>query len=215
MNTMTAIIKTKEPRYVKLELIGESGVIHKKITLKNFIKILTNSSEKDFCGVEIGSIPNGYYNAKIWEDGFSVIVSIQAGRYPFQFFDSIYLIPFPRLVFKFTCNNGKVDEKECYAVKDSSITSSTKLYHYPFSNVHSNGKICFGGNQLPKCSKISDVDKLVNLFYSSASNNDLWKSEYVKEAYPALRILLEELNGKDFFPVEYLEPYSKNISELL
>lgn len=215
METMTAIIKMKEPQHVSLELVDEeTGVIRKKITLKNFIKVLMDSSEQEGAGVLLGELPKGYYNALIREDGFTVVVSVPAGKFPFQYFDKVYLIPFPRLVFKFVCDEGKVVAGECYAAKDDILTQKTELYHYPFANVHPNGRICFGANQLPKCLKLSDVDALVSMFYGTSSNNDLWRSEYVAGKYPALRVLLEELNGEDTFPLDFLLSHSKTVAQL-
>ena len=99
----------------------------------------------------------------------------------------------------------------CYAVKDDVITDQTELFHYPYANVHGDGHICFGGNKLPECLHLCDVDKLVNTFYGAPSNNDLWRESYCGMKYPALRIALQELNGKDTFPKEILGPYSSGI----
>ena len=155
MERMTAIIDRKEPKYVSLELSGgNEGVIKKKILFKNFIKLISSSVDNERKGIILGSLPNGYFNASVQEEEtFKVIVSVPAGVYPFQYFDSTYSIPFPRLVFMFACEDGKVGEGRCYALKEDTITSDSLLHHYPFSNVYENGKIFFGRKTLPKYSK--------------------------------------------------------------
>lgn len=221
MGKLTAIIDQSDPRYVVLELLnGQGSMSRKKVTYNNFLKLLQSSSEKDATGIVVGRLPNGYYNACVSEDGFKVIVSVPAGIFPFQYFDDVFTIPFPRLVFKFTCRDGKVVERVCYAAKDDILTDQTELFHYPYANVYESGTICFGGNMLPECSELADIDKVINIFYGAPSNNDLWKESYCGLKYPALRIALQELNGKDAFPLDYLQPYIngghiKNVSSLL
>lgn len=221
MEKLTAIINKNEPHHVVLELLDEGGhVLNKKVKFNTFLKIIQKSSSQDAHGIAIGKMPNGYYNACVYEDGFKVIVSVPAGIFPFQYFEEIFTIPFPRLVFKFTCKEGRVVTTGCYAAKDEVLTDQSELFHYPFSNVYEDGHICWGRNEIPKIECLADIDKLVNIFYGAPSNNDLWRESYCGMKYPALRIALQELSEKDKFPVECLHPYMSydgacNVADLL
>lgn len=216
MKEIIAVFKQAAPQKVHLEIrdLDVKTVKCKNVFLKNFIRILTNAAYDETAGVVLGRMPYGYYNACVNDIGFSVIVSVPAKVAPFQYFDSVYLIPFPRLVFYFTYENGAMRQTCCFAAKDDVLSKDTELFHYPFSNVHGDGEICFGRNQVPKCKTLSDVDDVVRMFYTAPSNNDLWQTGYCKDKYPALRVFLDSLNGKETFPIELLKPFNLDVKTL-
>ncbi len=216
MDRITAVMKRETPEYVFLELAKkEKEIIQKKILFKNFVKLLENSSEISEKSITIGKLPYGYYNGSICEDGFKVIVSIPSKVFLFQYYEDAYVIPFPRLVFYFSYQDGKMITAKCFAAKDEVLMDQSKLYHYPFGNVYSDGKICFGGNSIPKCFSLSEIDEVIKIFYGTPSNNDLWCTKYCKDKYTGLRVLIEELSGKEFFPEETLLECHKTVGDLL
>lgn len=216
MKEITAVFSQAAPQKVHLEIrdSDKKTVKCKNVFFKNFTRILTNATYDETVGVILGKMPYGYYNAYVNNIGFSVIVSVPAKVAPFQYFDSVYLIPFPRLVFYFAYEDGAKRRACCFAAKDDVLSKDTVLFHYPFSNVYESGEICFGRNQVPKCKSLSDVDDVVRLFYAAPSNNDLWKTEYCKDKYPALRVFLDSLNGKETFPSELLKPFHLDVKTL-
>lgn len=216
MKDLTAVFSQASPEKVHLEIRDQDNktITVKNVFLKNFIRILTNAMYEETVGVILGKVPYGYYNACVNGTGFSVIVSVPAKVAPFQYFDSVYLIPFPRLIFYFSFEDGAMQSACCFAAKDEELSKDTKLFHYPFSNVYNNGKICFGRNQIPKCKTLSDVDDVVRLFYAAPSNADLWKPHYCNGKYPALRVFLDSLNGKETFPAELLKPFGLDVKTL-
>lgn len=136
----------------------------------------------------------------IWKNGHSGDVS--------------YQVPLPGFVFA-----GGEKEASIFAVKESNIKESTKLYQAPLPNVGSNGKICFGGNSIPSITS-QNIGKIADLFFCSPFNSQLsggipdrfhenagefWKSIEGKSAFP-----LKELKSDDHLTVGSLMRSEKN-----
>ena len=64
--------------------------------------------------------------------------------------------PIPRMVFGVrVLENGKVAECSMGVVADEAPTMDTPMFFYPFSNVHSDDRVCTANNVLPRYRKIS------------------------------------------------------------
>lgn len=76
----------------------------------------------------------------------------------------------PRLLFAISCVNNRVQEVKLCALKGKAeLNLETELYHYPYSNVYSNGKICWSGwHELP-------IDQIPMMFLSTSNNSHLNK----------------------------------------
>lgn len=75
----------------------------------------------------------------------------------------------PRLLFAISTNTeGKVESVKLGAIKGKQpLTMDTSIWHYPYSNVHSDGRVCWSGyHNLP-------IDQIPNIFLSTANNGHL------------------------------------------
>ncbi len=182
---MTAKIIENEPCVVHIQIAktqdGVEEVITKKVSVEDYIKIINSSIIGD-SKKRIGKLPIGYYDGKISSNGYSVIISMPAGICPLSYYNTTFLIPFPRLVFYFKVEEGRIFESYVYASVDEELTDESVLYHYPFGNVYQCGSICWGGNCFGgECDKMSSLNSVISLFYTSPTNDDLWKSSYVNK----------------------------------
>lgn len=96
---------------------------------------------------------------------------------------------------------GQGTSYSIWAIKESSITEKSKVYHAPFPNVNGTGGICFGTNVLPEAHH-SLAWKVWYLFFESRFNGDL-ASGKAQTHQDDVRKLLRTLNGKSF-PVREL-----------
>lgn len=199
---------------------GETEVKH--MTLTDFVNCLQESVEQTDTMLSIGKLPIGYYDGKIdpiIPSNFKCTIVIPRGIHPVNYFETIYLIPFPEIVFFFEVEKGNVATSRCFAVKDGPITDTTNLCHYPFGNVHKDGKVCWGSNLLPAVENLKDLDILVALFFGSPTNDDLYSISKLSANSPEyvlnLRSFYEELNGQDVFPEDVLKETSGALGELI
>lgn len=76
----------------------------------------------------------------------------------------------PRLLFAISCVNNQVQQVKLCALKGKTeLNLETELYHYPYSNVFSNGRVCWSKwDELP-------IDQIPMMFLSTSNNSHLNK----------------------------------------
>lgn len=209
-------------RFVTVEIQQETGeVLKKNISYESYIDSLNESSSRE-SNIRIGKLPEGFYDGMISyekSNTFSCVIVIPAGKFPVQYVNTQFILPFPSTVFFFEVENGNVVISRCYMVKDENVNDETRLYHYCYSNVYDNGRICWGTNNLPAVKNLKELDGLVTLFFSAPSNNDLFLPKSMLngcEQYSGnIRGLYMDLNGKEKFPDEYLKETYLKLGDLL
>ena len=212
---LTAVFKEQEPNAVTVTTENAEGKgTQRVISPQQLIDILLNATDEEKILPRIGRIPDGFY------DGHSdsrrgvheAIMYVPAGVRPLLFGSSAahLIIPFPALVFYFRTKMGKVTISRVFAAKDEKLTDNTKLYHYPFGNVYDDGKICWGGNVLPDIKRLSDFEKVVELFLGAGTNNDLYRNV----GGVTQEQLLMKLKGKKSFPNKWLVPHDLTVNKL-
>jgi len=74
----------------------------------------------------------------------------------------------PRLLFAITCVNDQVRGVKLCALKGKvELNLETELYHYPYSNVFTDGRVCWSGwDELP-------IDQIPLMFLSTSNNSHL------------------------------------------
>ena len=125
--------------------------------------------------------------------------------------------PIPRLVFGLrVLENGKVAECSMGVVADEKPTEDTQMFHYPFSNVHPDGKVCTGNNELPRYKKLSAMKNFPRYLLGLPDNDDMYERERNK-----LKLnhgdLLEHLKDKDpaYYYTDILVPNGKTLGEFI
>lgn len=199
--------------------IKEGGrTIRKRISMDSFLKCLFSSSKNEKNYQPIGILPNGYVTGAISANGTKecrVTIQLPAQIRPIIFYDTVYTVPFPALVFYFEAGKaGSVTVSKCYAVKEENMLNETsRLYQYPFGNVYQgNGNICWGNISLPEINKLKDFDQLPEIFFSSSTNDDLWHSGF--SGARTQREFLNNLKTMQSFPEDWLIPCNKTAIDL-
>ena len=188
-------------REVSVRLEDKGIVTCKKIPMAEFLSLLQNSAAMGQV-MRIGRLPQGYYDGALSpaENTFKMAVSIPAAVRPLQYFDTVYVVPFPALMFIFCVATGRINVSEVVALDTDVPQEDSIVYHYPFGNVYNDGKICWGNIALPGISNPLELPKAISAFFASETNNDLYEVVDGRQQ----RQLLEELSNADTFPKRYL-----------
>ena len=188
-------------REVSVRLEDKGIVTCKKIPMADFLSLLQNSAAMGQV-MRIGRLPQGYYDGALSpaENTFMMAVSIPAAVRPVQYFDTVYVVPFPALMFIFCIATGRINVSKVVALDTDVPQENSIVYHYPFGNVYNDGKICWGNIALPGISNPLELPKAISGFFASETNNDLYEVVDGRQQ----RQLLEELSNADAFPKRYL-----------
>lgn len=214
---MLAKIYGNNSQLVEVEITGDNGEVQRKvITFSDFVSGLTESNVQGDDYITIGALPQGYVNGKrstTCDTTFKCLIRVPKGKKVFMYYDSTYVIPFPQLVFEIEVTCGAVTKSNCFALRDG----EDLLSHYPFGNVFSEGRICWGSTQLPKINKMCELDQIVALFFGSVTNDDLYQAGATvakTEETITQRGLITSLLNKDEFPQELLVHTKKTLKML-
>lgn len=189
--------------FVDLVIEKDNGMVEqKRIVYEEFFNILSLATIETSNGVPVGRLPKGFYDGVIQGDAlnFSLVVVLPAEVRPINYFGDLFMVPFPALAFQFTVDAGNLTVSKLYALDTSLPNPESVLYHYPFGNVYSDGKICWGMNVLNKLPSKQAIDTVVAAFFSAETNDDL----YINSKYKTQRALIESLKGKQTFPRKLL-----------
>lgn len=231
------IVLSDESTYVTVDGVGDKGeMFQKRITPQQLLVILENSFPEEAeneCGKMrlVAPLPSncstyeqteGFYLGSESQNGsrraiFYLPAERRVMRY--QTTETPYVFEFPGLVFYMETRKNKVDVSamRIFAVKEKTLAeigSDTKLYHYPFGNVYSDGRICWGSTQMPMIESFNDLKKIILTFFGSVTNDDLFhKNEKIKKEIACQRELLEFLVKEDEFPNELLVDTGKTLAK--
>lgn len=178
--------------------------IRKKVRIDQFIDLIKTATNS--CRFRrIGPIPDGLVDFSIGDRAgyIKAVFSVPAGVRMLPYYGEIFTVPFPETVFFLSTQSGRIVESKVFAKKGN------LLYHYPFGNVYSDGRICWGGTSLPSVQAIADLKKIPALFYGGDTNNDLYTvgtNVIRKEIFVHQRGLIHALKELQEFPAEWLVP---------
>lgn len=162
----------------------------------------------------LGQMPDGYVDALyVNDENFKVCIEVPAGIRNITYYGDVFFVPFPALLFRLTVREGKVVASKVVAELNGSC------YCYPFGNVYTDGRICWGSTVLPPITCLQDVNQIIQLFFGSETNNDLYsagRNVANKKQYVNQRGLFEFLEKKRKFPKQDLIPiYPMRKSEFI
>lgn len=125
--------------------------------------------------------------------------------------------PLPRLVFGVRMlDNGKMADCSIGVVADETPTPDTMMYHYPFSNVHPDGKVCTGNNVLPRYKKLTALKHFPRYLLGLPDNDDMYDNEKNR-----LKLghgeLMEHLKDKEpaYYYSDILVPNGKTLADFI
>ena len=107
----------------------------------------------------------------------------------------------PNLIFMIKIFEGQLRTMRVCAVKETRITNNTQIYHYPFSNVGSDGSVCFGRNAIYefRYDNIENLFSVPFIFLSMPNNDDMYGDNLSDLKYRELLTLLENEDFDDEF----------------
>lgn len=190
----------------------------KVVSFEDFFQVLKEENDTRDCKIaRLGKLPYGFIDGGVTEGDMEAIIHIPSGVRPLMYYEQSYVVPWPDLVFYFRTAKGAITHSKLYAL-DGAPTPKKELKYYPFGNVHQDGRICWGGNVLPKMEVLKDFDKVVTLFFGAGTNDDLYKKFVLKEGRKKRELmqreLLEILKGMDKFPSKCLATTGMTFAQL-
>lgn len=207
-----------EGQYVTLQVESDDGEVKKKvISFRTYVEYI-NSIATENNGIRLGRMPRGFFDGSIVDNkNYKVVVVIPKQRTPLFYSDTHFEVPYPDLAFFYQVEKGKVTYSKVFALK--TVTEESMLYHYPYTNVYDDGRICWGCNHLPECNSLADVDMLTSLFFSAKCNDDLFTPRKMLrncDMYTGnVRAYLQKVSENDAFPEEFLLETGKTLGDLL
>lgn len=205
-----------------VETIDDAGIHQAKyVDVYELLNALMNSRIEEERCYHIGKLPQYYFDGMIHRSrngdlSGQMLLIVPKTKTITQFHDTRYEIPFPTLLFVYQLKTGRIENSQVYALKGKKWDYKTKLFLYPFGNVHDGScKICWGSNALPEVKELSQLDVVTSLFYSSSTNNDLYRPERTKWKVQNVRELYELLKGRAEFPEDKLVSCDKGCIQKL
>ena len=125
--------------------------------------------------------------------------------------------PIPRLVFGVRMlDTGKVAECSIGVAADEMPSPETRMYHYPFSNVYDNGRVCSGNNIMPRYRKLTALKHFPRYLLGLPDNDDMYDPKKNRLGLEHLE-LLEHLKDKDpaYYYSDILVPNGKTLDDFI
>lgn len=193
----------------------EKGRKNSKIVeISSLLKAFNSATVETVDMAPIGEIPFGYYNGAIAichkKLKADIVTVLPASMQMMQYENTRYDVCVPSLVFSFHVDKGRLEKTRVFVLKDAKPADDSMLYRYPFGNVHDDGEVCWGSNELPDIHEIKRLEMVMTLFIQGQCNSDLYHSEKcIGEKDVPLRELFEKLRNMQSFPEEYFMPMKK------
>lgn len=205
---LKAIINSECSSLVEVEIEEDNKeMIRRSMSYCDFYKCLNKAALNETM-FHLGKLPHGYVDSEISlmdPSTFTCVVRLSKEKRLLLYYGEVFEVPFPELIFKFGIVSGNVTYSVCYACVDN------QLYHYPYGNVHMDGKICWGNIRIPSITTLADVDILVSLFLASATNDDLFIS---MNGCATQRALVAKIKHLEDFPINYLKEANVTLSTM-
>lgn len=125
--------------------------------------------------------------------------------------------PIPRLVFGVRMlDNGKVVDCTLGVVADERPSESTQMYHYPFSNVYEDSRVCTGNNVLPRYKNRAAMRNFPRYLLGLPDNDDMFRTDKNQKGL-SHKELLEHLKDKDpaYYYTDILVPNGHTLGEFI
>lgn len=193
------------------------AVAHKEISPLELYYAINNSySNKDY--LNSGFLPENCLHVSLnsteryfilWNPELRADIAYEGREYPD--------FPIPRLVFGVRMlEDGKVAECSIGVAADEKPTPETPMFHYPFSNVYSDGRVCSGNNIMPRYRKLPALKNFPRYLLGLPDNDDMYDLEKNKLGLGHLE-LLEHLKDKEpaYYYSDILVPNSKTLDDFI
>ena len=189
------IIRIDDTGSIYVENIEKGVKSYKRVEPKTFIDCIRGSIRVS--GVSSGILPAGTFSFTQMDNGNKRVCM----EFPSRYSDVIYEkteykdFPLPRLVFGFNIKNEMITGVDLGVVEEGILKPKSKMYKYPFSNVHGFRRCC-GGNRLPQIKSLHQLTGVMFYIMSMPNNNDHYTPGNSKLGLQ-LRDLFEALKYKE------------------
>lgn len=125
--------------------------------------------------------------------------------------------PIPRLVFGIrVLDTGRVAGCTLGVVADEKPSPSSVMYHYPFSNVYEDSRVCTGNNVLPRYKKQTALVNFPRYLLSIPDNDDMFSAERNRLGL-GHKELMEHLKDKEpaYYYTDVLIPNGKTLGDFV
>ena len=154
-------------------------------------------------------------------DSYKLILDFPKTIHPLRYENSkvkrMDFVGFPRVLLHVIAQKygeeWKVSDTKIFALEETAkLLPSTKLSHFPFTNVYKDtGVICWGMNTIPAFKELYELDSLYYLFAQAPFNEDLGTRILTKKMGTTFLSYLEEIdkeestqfNDEDLIPCSY------------
>ena len=179
---------------------------------------MLNESYRNSETVETGLLPEHCLSVSIGKGEKTFILWNPELRADMTYGDVEYLnFPIPRLVFGIRLlDTGRVAGCTLGVVADEKPTPSTLMYHYPFSNVYEDSRVCTGNNVLPRYKKQAALVNFPRYLLGIPDNDDMFSPERNKLKL-GHKELMEHLKDKDpaYYYTDILIPNGKTLADFI
>lgn len=133
-------------------------------------------------------------------------------------------VPFPICIFVFSIRSSEVRYSGLYCVRNPIQRLEDHLCYFPFGNVYVEGNICWGGAQLSRVNAPMELVGVINSFFDSVYNGDLFDSSmynqpsHISEGEVSPHdfwSFIRYLDGKSEFPAEMLKTNERRFSQVI
>ena len=212
------VLRIHEDKSIRLEFL-EDGQKRTKVVSAD---TLTECIKRSLTGIRVttGLLPtnavsvaidsdNGYRYAVMELPEEQATVTYMKTEYPD--------FPLPRLLFGFRIeDSGRISGINIGVPDLGKLTPNTRMFFYPFSNVHSDDRVCTGNNVLPRYRKISALKNFPRYLLGLPDNDDMYDREHnrLKLSHGEL---LEHLKDKDptYYYTDILVSNGKTLGDFI
>ena len=209
---MSSTIDLDNPDTVKVQIDGQGELasLCKTICRDDFIRLLSRKDD-GVVKTRIPRLPQGTVDVA-WanKDNYSISIFVPAEKRPTAYMreENSHLLPYPNLLFYFEVGQGVMLTSRVFAVRDNywAIGEDTELCYFPYGNVYSDGKICWGSNDSIANLKdgVKGLERVIGVFFNGIMNNDLYSRDKTRYQKDSLERLLSDMVLLDSFPAEML-----------
>ena len=127
-------------------------------------------------------------------------------------------VPYPICLFDFSIKDCGIYDVRIYSLKNTLQKMDDNIYCFPFSNVYTDGRVCWGGVKLPIINNPIELIGVINTFIESEFKGDLAGTNFLNKVEDTeildFWMLIKFLTNKNSFPVEVLKKNGYKLNRL-
>ena len=179
---------------------------------------MLNESYRNSETVETGLLPEHCLSVSIGKGEKTFVLWNPELRADMTYGDVEYPnFPIPRLVLGIRLlDTGRVAGCSLGVVADEKPTPASLMYHYPFSNVYEDSRVCTGNNVLPRYKKQTALVNFPRYLLGIPDNDDMFSTERNRLGL-GHKELMEHLKDKEpaYYYTDILIPNGKTLGDFI